>query len=460
MGSSAHTRRQIAILVAFHLLACCAVISFSARSAPLDDTYIHLVFGRSLAEGGFMQFNAGVPTTGLTSPLWILPSAAATLAGGSAPIALMLISALAGVLTVLAGGDAALLLLLCGPLLFHSTSGMETALAALLATIATAGLASGRLRGHALGILLAAACLTRPESAVLCIPAVMKSGGRGEAYSRILPPVLALALWAAWNLHVSGSILPSTFYAKAARPFYGDLPHLTARLFLSAPLALPAAILGTMGTARRRDPAWLCVPLLAAAAILTAPNHYNQLRYHVPWLCASMPAAASWLRGRSISLRRGSTRSTALAAAALLMVPGAAFFIRQRVRAASDVWTIDVRPALLVDSLAEEGDVVAAGDIGATAWFTGLEVIDLDGLVTPERLPGPGRAGWGWIAERSDWLIAFPGQYSGLVSEAEGNPAPVAGFRSAISVVCGEDTVSVWRVSRSSPPRATGSASW
>ncbi len=458
MGSTPDTRRRAAILVALHILAGFAVLAFSAPSAPLDDTYIHLVFGRSLAGGGFMQFNAGVPTTGLTSPLWILPSAAASLAGGSAPVALMLISALAGALTILAGGEAALLLLLCGPLLFHSTSGMETALAALLATLAAAGLASGRLRGPALGILLAAACLTRPESAVLCIPAVMKAGGRGEAACRVIPPALALALWGAWNLHASGSILPSTFYAKAARPFYGDLPPLMVRLFFSAPFALPAAILGTIGMARRRDPAWLCVPLLAAAAVLTAPNHYNQLRYHVPWLCASMPAAASWLRGRGLSLRREQARSTAFTAAAILMVPGAAFFVIQRIRAASDVWTIDVRPALLVDSLAEEGDVVAAGDIGATAWITDLEVIDLDGLVTPERLPGPGRAGWGWIAERSDWLIAFPDQYSGMVREAGEDLAPVAGFASAHPVVCGEDTVSVWRVSRSSPPRATGSA--
>ena len=459
MECTPHARRRATILVALHILAGCAVLAFSAPAAPLDDTYIHLVFGRSLVRGGFMQFNPGVPTTGLTSPLWILPSAAASLAGGSAPVVLMLISALAGALTIPAGGEAALLLLLCGPLLFHSTSGMETALAALLATLITAGLASGRLRGRSLGILLAAACLTRPESAVLCIPAAMKAEGRKEAARRVIPPALALALWAAWNLHASGSILPSTFHAKAARPFYGDLPHLTVRLFFSAPLALTAAIPGTIGMARRRDPAWLCVPLLAAAAVLTAPNQYNQLRYHVPWLCASMLAAASWLRGRGLSLRRAPARSTALAAAAVLMVPGAAFFIRQRVRAASDVWSIDVRPSILVDSLAEEGDVVAACDIGATAWITELEVIDLDGLVTPERLPGRGRAGWGWIAERSDWLIAFPGQYSGLVREADGDLTPVAGFASAHPVVCGEDTVSVWRVSRSSPPGATGSAS-
>lgn len=84
MECTPHARRRATILVALHILAGCAVLAFSAPAAPLDDTYIHLVFGRSLVRGGFMQFNPGVPTTGLTSPLWILPSAAASLAGPTA----------------------------------------------------------------------------------------------------------------------------------------------------------------------------------------------------------------------------------------------------------------------------------------------------------------------------------------------------------------------------------------
>lgn len=458
MSTPIPVMRSNALLAALSLGASLALTAVSAPAAPLDDTYIHLVFGRNLARGGFMQFNPGTPSTGLTSPVWVLPSAAASLAGSAAPALLMGISSAAGALAVLAGGEAAPLLLLCGPLIFHSSSGMETALAALLATVISAGLASRRLGGLPLGLVLSAAVLTRPETALLCIPAALGAGCRRESALRIIPPAAVIVLWAAWNLHASGSPLPSTFHAKVSGSDFSGLPGLVARLLLTAPLALPAALMGIAGMAGRRNPAWLCVPLLAAAALATAPNHFNQLRYHVPWLCAAMPAAAAWLRERSLRLLPGRTGIPAFAAAILLMVPGAAFMARQRVRAAGDVMTIDIAPALLVDSLAEDGDVAASGDIGAMAWVTELPVLDLDGLVTPDRLPGPDRAGWGWIGARSDWLVAFPRQYSDLVSEAGSALEFVEGFGSPSPAVCGEDSVAVWRVSPSPRHGARGSA--
>ena len=39
---------------------------------PLDDTYIHLVYARHLAQGLGFSFNAGEPSMGTTSPLWVI----------------------------------------------------------------------------------------------------------------------------------------------------------------------------------------------------------------------------------------------------------------------------------------------------------------------------------------------------------------------------------------------------
>jgi hypothetical protein len=36
----------------------------------LDDAWIHMVYGRELAETGLLAYNRGVPATGSTSPLW------------------------------------------------------------------------------------------------------------------------------------------------------------------------------------------------------------------------------------------------------------------------------------------------------------------------------------------------------------------------------------------------------
>ena len=37
---------------------------------PLDDAWIHMVYGRSLASEGLLAYNPGVPSSGCTAPLW------------------------------------------------------------------------------------------------------------------------------------------------------------------------------------------------------------------------------------------------------------------------------------------------------------------------------------------------------------------------------------------------------
>ena len=39
---------------------------------PLDDSYIHLSYVRSLAESGTLSFNPGELSTGSSSPLWVV----------------------------------------------------------------------------------------------------------------------------------------------------------------------------------------------------------------------------------------------------------------------------------------------------------------------------------------------------------------------------------------------------
>jgi hypothetical protein len=129
---------------------------------------------------------------------------------------------------------------------------------------------------------------------------------------------------------------------------------------------------------------------------------------------------------------------------ALFLVPGMLLFASRRVRAAADVEAIDVRPAQLLRREAPPGSTVAAADVGAIGWFSGLRVLDLDGLVTPRALRE--RPDWDWIDERADYLAAFPRQYSDLVESAGDRLVPMARFESPSPVICGEESVAVWRV--------------
>lgn len=410
----------------------------------MDDTYIHLVFGRSLLTPAPLSFNPGQPSSGFTSPLWLIPSAIASTAGDSAPAVLMILSSLCACAALLLAGGSAWPALLTGPFLFHASSGMETALACLFVALIWRSLAvpPSRLRD---GMLIAGALLARPELAVLA-PLVLtrhRKNGTGGMALVLAPAAAVVSLWIAWNLHSAGRPLPSTFYAKqaASPPALEELTSLAWRLAASAPLAIPAAAAGVLLLARRGRPGFLAAPLLLAAALATQPNPWFQLRYYVPALFAAGLTASAWLDGMAQRIRR-------IARPVLLVssLPALAWFAGLRLQASEDVEHIDILPARFVASAAGPCDVAAAADIGAIGWMTGLEILDLDGLVTPERLPGSGRAGWRWLSERADWLVAFPDQYAGLLEEAGGRAVFEAGFRSPASVICGSDSVAVWRI--------------
>ncbi len=131
---------------------------------------------------------------------------------------------------------------------------------------------------------------------------------------------------------------------------------------------------------------------------------------------------------------------------AVSMLPGLIIFAGRRADASYDVFSIDVRPARYLSSIASVEQTVAAADIGAVKWITGMDILDLDGLVTAERLPGPERKEWQWISVRADYLLAFPGQYSNFISEAGDSLEFLMGFGSDRNVICGEDSVALWKI--------------
>lgn len=420
---------------------------------PMDDTYIQLVYGSSLFSGTPMCYNGSMPSSGFTSPLWLLPSSLASLAGSEAgPVLLMglsLAAALAALLMLDTG--TAVVLVLAGPFLFHASSGMETALSTI-AVIAVWKWIDTAGTPRTGGLLLAGAFLVRPELVCLAVPMLVSMRNRSVpgAVRLLLPAVVSGVLWMVWNLRSAGLPLPSTFYAKQAVSWpaaaAAGLPGLLRGLLLTSPLLLFAAATSVITLLRRKDDgkrsaALALVPLiLFFTALATQPNAYFQMRYYLPAITASALAAGLWLRGL------GKRRRLNTIILAVSMIPGLLVFSSRRLDASIDVLNIDVLPARYLREAASADETVAAADIGAVKWITGMEVLDLDGLVTPERLPGSGREGWPWIRERADYLLAFPIQYSALVESGSGSLEFLAGFGSPANVICGEDSVALWRI--------------
>jgi hypothetical protein len=206
------------------------------RGYPLDDAWIHAVYGRSLAREGMLAYNPGVPATGATSPLWSVVVAGAhllwsrpeqvvamvKLVGWALHVvtAVLITAALRGgaiTFPVLAG---AVLVAAHPDLISASVSGMEVPLATAFAVLLLLAVRSGgSLPYLALAFI---APLARPELALLSltmpIAFYVRSNLRALGFmtsAASLGTAASFGLMAIRNMAVSGRPLAATFYAKA-----------------------------------------------------------------------------------------------------------------------------------------------------------------------------------------------------------------------------------------------------
>jgi hypothetical protein len=242
---------------------------------PLDDSWIHQDFARTLATTHQFAYAPGRTGAGSTSPFWVVLLTPPYLVLGAAPpltlvvawtslLGLAALAALAVVTGVAAAGLAAgaganertqrLAALLASlavasewHLVWAAASGMETVLFCAL-VMAAIVLASREAPAWALGLLVALSIAVRPEG--LLLAALLALGALCSAYQRgratrglrwlrtwlrwwVAPFCVALAAgsvpYLLLNLRASGHVLPSTIAAKAA--YYGGagvLPALTS----------------------------------------------------------------------------------------------------------------------------------------------------------------------------------------------------------------------------------------
>jgi len=428
---------------------------------PLDDSWIHQVYGRNLALLGQWAFIPGQPSAASTSPLYTVLLAlghglrldAALWTHGLGLLSLIglglvgarlgqrLAEPLRGV-----GWWAGLALIATWHMLWAAAAGMETALFALL-TLAlmeqTFALLEAGGDGRALGwgALAALATLARPEGSLLAfLSGLALLWGWGGLRWRTLFLMAACALlilspYLLLNYSLTGGLLPNTADAKFAQhaPLlalpYG-LRWLDLALAILAGgqalllLALPLHLwrVGQQGRADRR--AWVgLLPLAWALALISLyaarlPAAYQHGRYVMPALPALIVLGVvglAWgLRwGRANLVGRVLGRALALAVA----LSTAYFFVLGAEVRRVDVAIIEsemIESALWIrDNLPAEA-LLAAHDIGALGYFAPrAALLDIAGLISPQVIPfvRDGEALWAWLqAQGAQYLVAFPDQ--------------------------------------------------
>ena len=457
-----------------------------AQGFPLDDAWIHAVYGRALARSGMLAYNPGLPATGSTAPLWsALVALPHLLAAGAGVVlwiklagfachmltALVLFAALRDGTPADVWSAAGGALVAAHPdLVSASVSGMEVP----LATLAAASTLYVAARAGALASAAVAACafLVRPELAVvsLSVPVLLYDGRRGSGDGRVRCAVagrriagaaagiaVAGALLAARNWAVSGWPLPATFYAKVGHGpplldavrfgfagLLGQLPLTDSLLLLGASLGIAALMLRTSAAAGAAVAAaafisglLFCATSFALIAPIDAQAFYHQ-RYVLPALPLLIAALPVLLHA---ALRRSLPARSAAAAATAIVLLFAGLLVRsapQRfAHLANDARNIDDVQVALGRHLAgaDPHDVVWVVDAGAVRYFGNAFVVDMLGLNTPELLGADAQAFLDahpprWVELVATWSalrVAPEATAAGVIFEPS-TPYTVTGF--------------------------------
>jgi hypothetical protein len=400
------------------------------RGFPLDDAWIHAVYGRSIARHFAFEYNPGVAASGETSPLWALLLALPHLMLEKTPAVVLgikllgfcfhLLTAVACRAALDVGDDresktiafaGALLVAMQPDLVAASMSGMEVPLATLSACLLL--LHARKPRVSRMAVVTAMAILSRPELGVVAflLPLLIHGWrerrplGRGIVGAALGATIAGVIIM---TIAIEGSdrLLPATFHAKVAAPpswsgqwlgFTGLLPllapfHFWPLIPLGGVLAIRMLIADRLP--RERVVAAAFVAALGFCALSFAliypgdPEAFYHQRYILPvlpLLLAFLPAAVARLvrwrfPDRAITGAGGMTGVVLL----VLLIAAPARY-RHLANDAHNIDDVQVEMGKFLAN-APVSENVWAVDAGAVRYFGSAFVVDMVGLNSPEML--------------------------------------------------------------------------
>ncbi|MCP4139381.1 MAG: hypothetical protein GY755_03665 [Chloroflexi bacterium] len=442
---------------------------------PLDDAWIHQTYARNLAEWGQWAFWQGQVSGGSTAPLWSallalgywlkIPFYFWTFALGGTllwGIALFAERFLHQTLPSYQSQLPLAGLFFIGEwhLVWAAVSGMETLLYALLATTVLVFLALGKRNFLFLGALVGISLWVRPGGVTLLGPVIFVAVLNGENYKKTLRDLVNIALgfgvflsfYLLFNLAITGTPLPNTFYAKQAEyailrelaPLWKHfLNEIQLPLIGASALLLPGLLFFIWHSLRSRNIAALAGILwfLGYTAIYAwkLPVTYQHGRYMMP----AMPIFFLWgLSGTFQILEKAKSARKSLLVfgwGTVFVLIWLAFYGLGAKSYAEDVAFIESEMVVMAKWVAQNlppDALIAAHDIGALGYFDGRKLVDLAGLVSPEVIPFIRNEGTlaAYLSDKSvEYLIVFPSWYRtlseglSLVYNTEGLFAPEIG---------------------------------
>jgi hypothetical protein len=470
------------------LLALIVVISFGANElattgaldgVPLDDSWIHFRFAKNIREGNGFSYNPGIPTPGSTSPLWDLILA---YIGFDYVVPSKIIGVLAyigiGILVFQIGTSldidwkfsllGGLSTLVIGRLAWLAPSGMESTLFIFVSLLAillwirsdenTIPITVSIIFGLAIGL--------RPEGilllAISCIDWLIVRRDKLVSIStwkfqirHIAISFLMLMPYLLFSLLTTGNPLPNTFYARSTtwgctlgRDYF---VWIGFNLFLDNPIALIFAVWGMLQLVASRvlrlkrgialTLLWAILLPLAYGIIAPCTTIYY-LRYTTPIvpLFGVFAAVGGWNILQLLS-RKIPPKVSRFSSYFIVFIFGSVIVLGFMITVGSwashfaqsvnEIKTMHVQIGRWINKNTPSDSIIALNDIGAIAYYSEREVLDLVGLVSPEVLPfiiGKQPGTWDkeletYLSNRKpDYLIVFPAWYPNLILSLDLEP--------------------------------------
>ena len=421
---------------------------------PLDDAWIHLTYARNFALHGEWSFRLGEGSAGSTSPLWTALLSIGFLLHLAPHAWTYFLGWLLLSLTAIRAEDIArrvlpayrtqipwvgLFLALAWHLTWSATSGMETLLHGFIILVVLGLLMENTRQYLTLGLLAGLSVWVRPDGLTLLGPILFVAflqetslKSRGSALLKVFIGFgLLFFFYLLFNLALSGTPMPNTFYAKQVE--YQEYLHslsLSARLtdyilpIIASPFValVPGFFLWVFKCIRVRN--WGAVAGLTwfvgyVGIYFTRLPAYQHGRYMIP----AFPILYVWgmvgMMGYATSLK--ANQRVSFLWQTLLIILVLAFQWVGANQNAQDVILIEtqmVQTAQWVNENLPVESKLAVHDIGAIGFFTQNPIIDLAGLVTPDVVSfirDEAELANYLDSANADYLITFPSWYPQLI---------------------------------------------
>ena len=443
---------------------------------PLDDAWIHLVYARNFAEHGEWAFRLGEHSAGSTAPLWtallaigylihLAPYAWAYILGWLALCAMAILAENTARRLISTYQTrvpwVGLFIALEWHLTWSATSGMEILLHGLMVMAVLTALMEHSRRYLTLGLLAGLSVWVRPDGLTLLGPILFTMvlqedslAARGRAFVKVAIGFGALFVpYLAFNLALSGTPMPNTFYAKQAEyEVYWLSKSLTERLtdyvlpIIASPfiILIPGLFLWIYKSVRERN--WGAV-----AGLIWFLGYVGIYFMHLPayqhgrYIIPALPILYLWgMIGMMmlVSLPKANQQIVFMWQA-LVLILTVGFQWAGAIQNAQDVILVEtqmVQTAHWINENLPRDAILAVHDIGAIGYFTSNPLVDLAGLITPDvviSIRDEARLSKYLDLTNVQYLVTFQGWYpqmvAGRVSVFEAN-AVIFPFEDKMSV--------------------------